>query len=174
MGTTLFHTAPNAVQVDEQHVKVNEDFDHNDSGIQDAICIKNERDWHGQGRKPIAKVTIYKGCKQSDPGENDHGGVKRRHLQLLQLPVSRNVARGMIAQLMERIAGEHEAEQRRTSARCQSAMSNAYVRDPRLIAKPCNVVRVKVSEVDPKRRRISLTMWLDQAPEARPTIAPDD
>jgi AraC-like DNA-binding protein len=30
---------------------------------------------------------------------------------------------------MERIAGEHEAEQRRTSARCQPAMSNAYVRD---------------------------------------------
>jgi protein Tex len=49
-----------------------------------------------------------------------------------------------------------------------SAMANAYVKDPRTIAKPGDVVRVKVLEVDAKRRRISLTMRLDQAPEARP------
>ena len=55
-----------------------------------------------------------------------------------------------------------------------SAMANAYVRDPRKIAKPGDVVRVKVLDVDPKRRRISLTMRLDQAPEARPTIARAD
>ena len=52
-----------------------------------------------------------------------------------------------------------------------SAMANAYVRDPRTIAKPGDVVRVKVLEVDAKRRRISLTMRLDQAPEARPAPA---
>jgi uncharacterized protein len=52
-----------------------------------------------------------------------------------------------------------------------SAMANTYVKDPRKIAKPGDVVRVKVLEVDPKRRRISLTMRLDQAPEARPTTA---
>src|SRR6267378_3839187 len=52
-----------------------------------------------------------------------------------------------------------------------SAMANAYVKDPRKIAKPGDVVRVKVLEVDPKRRRISLTMRLDEAPEARPTTA---
>jgi protein Tex len=52
-----------------------------------------------------------------------------------------------------------------------SAMANAYVKDPRKIAKPGDVVRVKVLEVDPKRRRISLTMRLDQALEARPTTA---
>src|SRR5246127_4310557 len=52
-----------------------------------------------------------------------------------------------------------------------SAMANAYVKDPRKIAKPGDVVRVKVLKVDPKRRRISLTMRLDQAPESRPTIA---
>jgi uncharacterized protein len=39
-------------------------------------------------------------------------------------------------------------------------MANAYVKDPRKIAKPGDVVRVKVLEVDPKRRRISLTMRL--------------
>jgi uncharacterized protein len=49
-----------------------------------------------------------------------------------------------------------------------SAMANTYVKDPRTIAKPGDVVRVKVLEVDPKRRRISLTMRLDQAPETRP------
>src|SRR6516225_6733551 len=52
-----------------------------------------------------------------------------------------------------------------------SAMANAYVKDPRKVAKPGNVVRVKVLEVDPKRRRISLTMRLDQAPEARASTA---
>jgi uncharacterized protein len=46
-----------------------------------------------------------------------------------------------------------------------SAMANAYVKDPRKIAKPGDVVRVKVLEIDPKRRRISLTMRLDEAPE---------
>src|SRR5438105_1728879 len=52
-----------------------------------------------------------------------------------------------------------------------SAMANAYVKDPRKIAKPGDVVRVKVLEIDAKRRRISLTMRLDQAPEPRPTTA---
>ena len=52
-----------------------------------------------------------------------------------------------------------------------SAMANTYVKDPRNIAKPGDVVRVKVLEVDAKRRRISLTMRLDQAPEARPAPA---
>jgi uncharacterized protein len=53
-----------------------------------------------------------------------------------------------------------------------SAMANTYVKDPRKIAKPGDVVRVKVLEVDPKRRRISLTMRVDEAPQARPTTAP--
>jgi protein Tex len=52
-----------------------------------------------------------------------------------------------------------------------SAMANAYVKDPRAVAKPGDVVRVKVLEVDPKRRRISLTMRLDEEPETRSTRA---
>jgi uncharacterized protein len=52
-----------------------------------------------------------------------------------------------------------------------SAMANTYVKDPRKIAKPGDIVRVKVLEVDTKRRRISLTMRLDEAPETRPTTA---
>ena len=52
-----------------------------------------------------------------------------------------------------------------------SAMANTFVRDPRNVAKPGDVVRVKVLEVDPIRRRISLTMRLDDASEARPTKA---
>ena len=53
-------------------------------------------------------------------------------------------------------------------------MANAYVKDPRKIAKPGDVVRVKLLEVDPKRRRISLTMRLDRAPEGRPSTARAD
>ena len=52
-----------------------------------------------------------------------------------------------------------------------SAMADNYVKDPRKVAKPGDVIRVKVLEIDPKRRRISLTMRLDQIPEARPTTA---
>jgi uncharacterized protein len=36
-----------------------------------------------------------------------------------------------------------------------SVMANTYVKDPPTIAKPGDVVRVKVLEVDTKRRRIS-------------------
>src|SRR5208282_3194042 len=50
-----------------------------------------------------------------------------------------------------------------------SAMANAFVKDPRTVAKPGDVVKVKVLEVDPKRRRISLTMRLDEAPATRST-----
>jgi uncharacterized protein len=58
-----------------------------------------------------------------------------------------------------------------------SAMANTYVTDPRKIATPGDVVRVKVLEVDAKRRRIALTMRLDEIPgdratAARPVIAP--
>jgi uncharacterized protein len=50
-----------------------------------------------------------------------------------------------------------------------SAMANAYVKDPRKVAKPGDVVRVKVLEVDLKRHRISLTMRLDEVPKSPPT-----
>src|SRR5207253_2295174 len=50
-----------------------------------------------------------------------------------------------------------------------SAMANAFVKDPRKIAKPGDVVRVKVLEIDPKRHRISLTMRLDEVSKSRPT-----
>jgi protein Tex len=52
-----------------------------------------------------------------------------------------------------------------------SAMATAYVKDPRAIAKPGDVVRVKVLEVDPKRRRISLTMRLDEPPATKSAAA---
>jgi hypothetical protein len=44
----------------------------------------------------------YKGRQQSDSGKNHHSGAKRRHVQPLQLPASRHVGRGIIAQVMER------------------------------------------------------------------------
>jgi uncharacterized protein len=47
-----------------------------------------------------------------------------------------------------------------------SAMSKAFVKDPRSVAKPGDIVRVKVLEVDAPRKRISLSMRLDD--EAAP------
>jgi uncharacterized protein len=48
-----------------------------------------------------------------------------------------------------------------------SAMSKTFVKDPRAVVKSGDVVRVKVLEVDAPRKRISLTMRLDEAPEQR-------
>ncbi|QGM47681.1 Tex family protein [Methylocystis heyeri] len=45
-----------------------------------------------------------------------------------------------------------------------SAMSKTFVKDPRAVAKPGDVVRIKVLEVDAPRKRISLSMRLDDAP----------
>jgi protein Tex len=48
-----------------------------------------------------------------------------------------------------------------------SAMSKAFVSDPRDVVKPGDVVRVKVLDVDVPRKRISLTLRLDDDPAAR-------
>jgi uncharacterized protein len=49
-----------------------------------------------------------------------------------------------------------------------SAMSTKFVRDPREVVKAGDIVKVKVLEVDAKRRRIALSMRLDEAAGARP------
>ncbi len=47
-----------------------------------------------------------------------------------------------------------------------SAMSKTFVKDPREVAKPGDIVRVKVMEVDKARKRISLSLRLDDQPGA--------
>jgi uncharacterized protein len=46
-----------------------------------------------------------------------------------------------------------------------SAMSRTYIKDPREVVKPGDVVRVKVLDVDLPRQRISLTLRLDDEPQ---------
>lgn len=46
-----------------------------------------------------------------------------------------------------------------------SALSNTFVRDPHTIVKAGQVVKVKVLEVDEKRKRIALTMRLSDTPQ---------
>jgi len=48
-----------------------------------------------------------------------------------------------------------------------SAMSKTFIKDPRAVAKPGDVVRVKVLDVDAARKRIALTMRLDDVAEPR-------
>ena len=50
-----------------------------------------------------------------------------------------------------------------------SVMANRYVRDPREVVKAGDIVKVKVLEVDVKRRRIALSMRLDEP--AAPRVA---
>ncbi len=52
-----------------------------------------------------------------------------------------------------------------------SMLSNKFVRDPREVVKAGDIVKVKVLEVDARRRRIALTMRLDEA--AGPRAAND-
>lgn len=47
-----------------------------------------------------------------------------------------------------------------------SAMSKTFVKDPRDVVKPGDIVRVKVLDVDEARKRISLTLRLDDEAEA--------
>ena len=49
-----------------------------------------------------------------------------------------------------------------------SAMSKTFVKDPRSVVKPGDIVRVKVLEVDQPRKRISLTLRLDDEIGAQP------
>lgn len=56
-----------------------------------------------------------------------------------------------------------------------SALSNSFVKDPHSIVKAGQVVKVKVLEVDEKRKRIALTMRLtDSAAESAKGAAPRD
>jgi uncharacterized protein len=48
-----------------------------------------------------------------------------------------------------------------------SALARTFVKDPREIVKPGDIVRVKVLEVDKPRKRIALTLRLDDEPGAR-------
>ncbi|WP_245657721.1 Tex family protein [Herbidospora mongoliensis] len=45
-----------------------------------------------------------------------------------------------------------------------SAMSNSFVKDPRDVVKPGDIVRVKVLDIDIPRKRISLTLRLEDEP----------
>ncbi|SDP30403.1 uncharacterized protein SAMN04487914_107161 [Arthrobacter sp. ok909] len=53
-----------------------------------------------------------------------------------------------------------------------SALANRFVSDPREVVKSGQVVRVKVLEADPERKRISLTLRLDDEPAASGGSAP--
>jgi len=49
-----------------------------------------------------------------------------------------------------------------------SAMSRSFIKDPREVVKPGDIVRVKVLEVDVPRKRIALTLRLDDEIGAKP------
>jgi protein Tex len=56
-----------------------------------------------------------------------------------------------------------------------SALANTFVKDPHTVVKVGQVVKVKVLEVDEKRKRIALTMRLtDSAPQTGSKPEPRD
>jgi uncharacterized protein len=50
-------------------------------------------------------------------------------------------------------------------------MSKSFVKDPRAVVKPGDIVRVKVLDVDKPRKRIALTLRLDDEAGAQPARA---
>jgi len=55
-----------------------------------------------------------------------------------------------------------------------SALSDTFVKDPRTVVKPGDIVRVKVLEVDKARKRISLTMRMSDPVERKPAGREDN
>jgi uncharacterized protein len=55
-----------------------------------------------------------------------------------------------------------------------SSLSNQFVKDPRDVVRTGQPVKVKVLEVDMARKRIALTMRLDDEPSARAGVSPGD
>jgi uncharacterized protein len=55
-----------------------------------------------------------------------------------------------------------------------SALADRFVKDPREVVKPGDIVKVKVLEVDLKRKRISLTMRLSDEAVRKPTATTAD
>jgi uncharacterized protein len=55
-----------------------------------------------------------------------------------------------------------------------SALSDTFVKDPRAVVKPGDIVRVKVLEVDKARKRIALTMRMSDPVEKKPATRSDD
>ena len=53
-----------------------------------------------------------------------------------------------------------------------SMLANHFVKDPHTVVKAGDIVKVKVLEVDQERKRIALTMRLDEASTAKPTASP--
>jgi uncharacterized protein len=54
-----------------------------------------------------------------------------------------------------------------------SALADRFVKDPREVVKPGDIVKVKVLEIDLKRKRISLTMRLHDEAVKRPASTGD-
>ncbi|WP_201829806.1 Tex family protein [Microvirga zambiensis] len=55
-----------------------------------------------------------------------------------------------------------------------SALADTFVKDPRTVVKPGDIVKVKVLEVDVPRKRISLSMRMSDPAEKRPAGRQDD
>jgi len=55
-----------------------------------------------------------------------------------------------------------------------SALSDSFVKDPRAVVKPGDIVRVKVLEVDIPRKRIALTMRMSDPVEKKPAGRPNE
>ncbi len=52
-----------------------------------------------------------------------------------------------------------------------SALSNSFIKDPRDVVKAGDVVKVKVLEIDLKRQRIGLSMYLEEKPRVAKKVA---
>src|ERR1700738_4551340 len=78
-GKYPFPDRGNSLQIDQQDVEIDEDFDDDDGGIEHAVGVKNQRERHGERGKAVTDGPVHEGREQRDPGKNQRGGVQGRH-----------------------------------------------------------------------------------------------
>ena len=130
-NTALLHTLKPATFADDQF------------GVPTVTDILRELEKPGRDPRPAFKAAVFK-----------EGIEEIKHLKrgmILEGTVTNVAAFGAFVDI-----GVHQ-----DGLVHVSAMSRTFVSDPREVAKPGDVVRVKVLSVDIPRQRISLTLRLD-------------
>ncbi|GAA3738416.1 Tex family protein [Salinactinospora qingdaonensis] len=132
-----------------------EDFVDDNFGLPTITDILKELEKPGRDPRPAFKTAAFK------DGVNELADLRRG--MVLEGVVTNVAAFGAFVDV-----GVHQ-----DGLVHVSAMSKSFVKDPRDVAKPGDIVRVKVLDVDIPRKRISLTLRLDDDTEQAAATSQD-
>ena len=84
IGSTRRHTTVNAAPVDPQDVRVQDDLERNQRGVQDPVGQEQQRKRHRQGREAVPECAVDDGRPERDGSQ---GYLIRFHVLTLSLVV---------------------------------------------------------------------------------------